>query len=96
MNSNTLPAKAMRLAHQIKDLFSSFSQALKAAWQIAKLAAGFSINITFAKDTGEVRNAHAIACGGLSTIEKGFVRFVEQLEEGRTQWRSFRIERLIV
>lgn len=85
----------MTIAHTIKNLFKSFSDALKAAWIIIKLHLGKSIEITFAKDTGELRTARAIAIGSLSTIEKGYIRFVEMIEEERTQWRSFRVERLV-
>ena len=82
------------LAHQIKATFATFGQALKAAWRIIKMKFGIATPITFAKSTGEIREAVALNCGSLSTIEKGFVRFLENIE-GRTQWRSFRIERLI-
>lgn len=91
-----MKSKVFKIAHQIKSFFSSFSEALKAAWKIGKLFFGISVNITFAKDTGEVREAKAVAVASLGTIEKGYIRFVEMLETGNTQWRSFRIERLIV
>lgn len=88
--------QVMTIAHQIKGLFNSFAEALKAAWIIVKLNMGFSVRIAFAKDTGEIREALAIATGSLSTIEKGYIRFVEQVSEGRTQWRSFKIGRIIL
>ena len=93
---NSLSSRAMTIAHQIKKNFANFSTALRAAWQIAKISAGQRTNITFAKDGGELREAIAINCGSLQTIEKGFVRFVEWISEDKTQWRSFKIERLIV
>ena len=92
-----LKSNALRLAHQIKAYFSSWSQAVKAGWILAKLNLGYAVNIQFAKkDTAEVRKASAIALGGLSSIAKGFVRFLEQVDSDRTQWRSFRISNLIL
>lgn len=88
--------RVMSMAHKIKGRFQTFSESLKAAWIIVKLSLGYYVNLTFAKDTGEIRKAQGIAMGSLSTIEKGFVRFLELLDEDRTQWRSFRIERLIL
>ncbi len=85
----------MTIAHKIKRLFTTFSDALKAAWMIVKLYLGKATKITFAKDTGELRTAKAIAIGTLSTIEKGYLRFIEMIGEGQTQWRSFRIGRLV-
>ena len=88
--------KLFNLAHFIKCNFGSFSQALKAAWKIIKLQLGKAVTITFAKSGGEVRDARAIACSSLETVfTKGFLRFVEQVPGG-TQWRSFRIERMII
>lgn len=89
--------KAFQLAHLFKSLFSTFSDALKAAWKIAKLTFGRSQEITFAKkSTGEIRKANALAIGGLSTIKDGYIRFVEKVSEEQTQWRSFRIDHMIV
>lgn len=87
--------RAMDTAHQIKAHFETFGQALKAAWMLAKLFLGRAVDLTFAKSTGELREAEAVAVGSLSTIEKGFFRFVELLENGNTQWRSCRFERMI-
>ena len=64
-------------------LASSFSFALKKAWVIIKL------------QSGEYRKATAVLTGSLDTLEKGFVKFVEMVE-GKAQWRSFRIENLLV
>ena len=86
--------KVMNTAHQIKSYFASFADALRAAWAITKLFFGQSVNLTFAKATGEVRHADAIAVGSLSTLEKGFFRFVETIDGG-TQWRSCKLERMI-
>ena len=91
-----MKSKVFKLAHLIKGLFQSFSQALKAAWKITKLSLGKKQRIVFAKEGGEVRTADAIACASLSTVEKGFVRFLEQITPDQTQWRSFRIERMIL
>ena len=81
--------QAMNIAHAIKSQFTSFRAALKAAWQIIK-----SGLITFAKETGEVRTAKIET---FTTIDrtKGFARFVEIIDGDKTQFRSFRFERLI-
>jgi hypothetical protein len=55
---------------------------------------GYPTEISFAKSTGEIRTAKVVAIGSLSTIERGFIRFVE-IVEGISQWRSFRIEKMI-
>lgn len=86
--------RVMTIAHQIKTQFDTFSDALKAAWKIAKLFAGRSVNLVFAKKDGEVREAKAIALGSIETLAKGYFRFVEQVENG-TQWRSCKLERMI-
>lgn len=88
--------RAMNIAHQIKQYFDKFGEALQAAWAIVKLFSGRKVELTFAKSTGEVREAKAIALGSLSTIEKGYFRFVELLEDETTQWRSCRFERMIL
>jgi len=89
-----LASTAMTIAHQIKDGFDCFGDALRAAWLIAKMADGRRVEFAFAKDTGEYREAVAVACGSLSTLECGFLRFVEWVSPEKTQWRSFRLERL--
>ena len=88
-------SSVMTIAHQIRNYFNTWSQALKAAWLLVKLRMGQIITIQFAKSTGEIRTAEVVAVGSFSTIEKGFIRFVELVEEG-SQWRSFRIERLLL
>ncbi|MBK8391350.1 MAG: hypothetical protein IPL23_19545 [Saprospiraceae bacterium] len=75
-------------------LAESFSIALKKAWIIMRIKLQGEITISFAKETGELRNALAISVGKLDTIEKGFVRYMENIE-GQETWRSFRIERLL-
>ena len=87
-------SKLFKLAHQIKGLFTSFGDALRASWKIMKIQMGIPTKIVFAKETGEVREAIALNMGSSSTIEKGYVRFIEQIEGG-TAWKSFRIERMI-
>jgi hypothetical protein len=87
-------SKVFKIAHQIKCFFQNFSDALKAAWKIAKLHFGKTVQLTFAKSTGEVREAKAIAMSTTATLVDGYFRFVEQIEGG-TQWRSCRLERLI-
>lgn len=92
---NSIAAKALKFAHQIKGFFSSWSDAVTMGWKIAKLFLGYPVKITFAKSCGEVRESVAIAMGSVQTFKKGFVRFLEQKGE-TTQWRSFRFERVIL
>ena len=87
--------KVMNLAHAIKVWFTDFGKALTAAWRLIKLQMGIPVQLKFAKAGGEVREANAVAISTLSTIDKGFIRFVEMLDTGRTQWRSLRLERMI-
>lgn len=89
-----LASKALTIAHQIKDQFTNWSEAVTAAWKLAKLFLGRAVTITFAKSSGEVREAKAVAIGSLKTLENGFFRFVEMVEGG-TQWRSCRLQRMI-
>lgn len=89
-------SKVFKLAHKIKGNFETFSNALKAAWRLVKMQLGYKVDITFANSDGELRDATVIAIGSMkSALEKGYVRFVEQVSAERTQWRSFRLERLI-
>jgi len=90
-----MKSKAFKIAHQVKQFFSNFSQALKAGWILAKLNLGYSVSFEFVKSTGEVRSTKAIACT-LGELDKGLVRFVESVGTDRTRWRSFRLDRLIV
>lgn len=92
---NSIYSVAMKTAHKIKSHFDTFGQALKAGWIIAKLFLGRAVSLTFAKSTGEVRNAAAVAIGSTKTLENGFFRFVELKADNTTQWRSCRLERLI-
>lgn len=89
-----MKSKVFKIAHQIKENFTTWSDALKAAWKIAKLFLGFPVRLTFVKSTGEVREANAIAMTTISTLEKGYFKFVEEIQGG-TQWRSCRLERMI-
>jgi len=59
-------------------------------WVIFKISLGKGLKIVYAKETGELSEALALQVGGLSTIEKGYVRYLEQIK-GATQWRSFKI-----
>jgi len=89
-------SQAFKVAHQIKNFFQSWSQALRAGWIIAKMYLGRKVHFEFVKEsTGEVREADAIAAGSLLTIGKGFVRFVELIDNTHSQWRSFKIQNLV-
>lgn len=96
MRNYELHKTVFQIAHIIKSVFQSFSEALKAAWKIAKMNFGRTVTIKFVKSNGEVRTATAKGTGNLETIKKGFVRFIELLSDGSTQYRSFRIEKLIL
>ena len=91
-----LKSQAFKIAHEIKSQFATWSAALKAAWQIAKLKFGIETKIEFAKADGELRTAIALNVGSLTSLKEGFVRFLELRTDGITQWRSFRLERLIL
>jgi len=90
-----IQSQAMTFAHQIKEQFPTFADALRAGWVLAKLQREQQVQITFAKQTGEIREAKAVGMGSVDTLVKGYVRFVELLENAETQWRSFRLERLV-
>ena len=84
----------MIIAHKIRTYIADWGNAQRAAWVIAKLNINIEQVIKFAKAEGEERKASAIYAT-IDTIEKGYVKFVELLESGVEQWRSFRVERLI-
>lgn len=92
-----MKSKVFTLAHAIKSNFQSFSDALKAAWKIIKLTLSRQTEIKFAKKSGEIRKALALKIINLEdTIDRGFARFIEINSDGEEQFRSFKIERLIV
>lgn len=96
----TFKRRVIQLASEIREHVNSWSEALKASWKITRMFFGMKVSFVFEKVdkvTGEMieRPATAIAIGSLKTIKKGFVRFLEEVGD-RTQWRSFRIERLIL
>lgn len=94
MKSYHLHSIAVSTAHKIKRYIKDWGKAQKAAWLIVRLNINIEQVISFAKkETGEERKANAIYAN-LDTIEKGYVRFVEILETGLEQWRSFRIANL--
>jgi hypothetical protein len=82
--------QAMKIAHGIKKMFSSFKQALKAAWNIIKTGV-----VTFAKEEGEVRTANVLAFTTIN-LEKGYAKFTELDKNGFIQYRCFRFERIIL
>ena len=94
--SKSINSTAFSIAHSIKRYFTTFAKALKAAWVIAKIYAGWPVDICFVKDCGEIRDARAVACSTIKTVNDGFLRFVEMLPTGKTQWRAFKVQRLIV
>lgn len=99
MTNSNIHSNAFKFAHAVKDFIKNWSKALRCGWLLAKLFMGSKVELTFNKvdkKTGEVteRKAVAVAAGSMKTIEKGFVRFVEEIKNG-TQWRSFRFENLV-
>jgi hypothetical protein len=90
----SMKSQALKVAHKIKGFFDTWSDALKAAWRIAKLFLGYPVELKFVKETGEIREARAIALGAIGTISKGYFRFVEQVGQ-HTAWKSCRIERML-
>lgn len=91
---NSIQSQVMSIAHEIKSFFSTFGQALKAAWKIVKLHLGIETIFAFENKEGDRREADIVSLGSLKTIEKGFIRFTEMGLDG-IQWRSFRINRLL-
>ena len=91
-----LRSKALKIAHKLQETISDWGNCQRIGWKLAKLQIGQSLDIEFVKATGELRKAKAIAVGSLSTIQKGFVRFVEYVSETQTKWRSFKLNRLVL
>jgi len=96
---SNLHSNAFKFAYQVKEYFASWGDALRTGWILAKLFLGRKVELTFNKvdkKTGEVtkRKAVAVAIGSIKTIQRGFIKFVEEVKNG-TQWRSFRFENLV-
>lgn len=76
-------------------LASNFSQALRKAWTIIKISLGFGQRISYVKqETGEIREAVALQVGGLDTLQKDFIRYMEQID-GAYKWRSFKVSMML-
>ena len=87
-------SKLFKIAHSIRTHFKTFGQALKTAWALLKISLGRITSISFEKkNTGEVRTAK-IERLFLGDVTNGAVKFIEILENGQTQIRSFRVELL--
>ena len=86
-------SKVFQIAHSTRNEYDNWSQALKGAWKIIKMHSGRPTMVEFTKDNGEKRAAEVVAIGSLKTLEKGFLRYVEETTNG-TQWRTFRLDRL--
>lgn len=88
--------KVFKTAWQIFKLnfVDTFSKAVKISWKIVKMSYGITTTIEYAKETGELRTANAIQISSLDYISKGYVKYVEEIN-GRFNWRSFRIDRVI-
>ncbi|MFK7951107.1 MAG: hypothetical protein AB8G11_26235 [Saprospiraceae bacterium] len=86
-------SKVFQIAHSTRNEYDNWSHALKAAWKITKMQSGHTTMVEFTKDNGEKRTAEVLAVGSLKTLEKGFLRYVEETTNG-TQWRTFRLDRL--
>jgi hypothetical protein len=81
----------MSFAHALKNAFSyTLSTALKLAWKIIK-----SGSIAFVKETGEMRTANVKTFFNFD-LKKGFVKFIEKLDDGAEQFRSMRFERIVL
>lgn len=90
-----MKSQVFKIAHQIKSFCSNWSDALRKAWFIVKTQINEAC-FEFAKKDGEVRQATGKTFKASETAKKGYVRFIERLQDGSTQFRSFRIERLIL
>lgn len=87
-------SKVFQIAHSTRNEYDNWSQALKAGWKIVKMQSGRTTMVEFTKDNGEKRIAEVLAIGSLKTLDQGFLRYVEQTANGKTQWRTFRLDRL--
>lgn len=88
-----MKSKVFTLAHQIKHLFNSFSDALKAAWRIVKAEFGKVVNVCYSKLDESTRYAEMVGINTISPI-KDYVRYYEIIE-GEQQTRCFKISRLL-
>ena len=93
--TTSIKSIVFQIAHTIKNRCKSFSQALRTAWIIAKMHFGKTVEFGFRKTDGEYRFATGVETGSLETLERGFVRFKELLDDGTTQWRSFKVGRVL-
>jgi hypothetical protein len=75
--------------------FASFSQSLRAAWQVSRITSGCDFRFSFwKKSTGELRDAiSAFRATRQPDLTKGIVRFWDAYVEG---WRSFDVSTLIL
>jgi hypothetical protein len=91
-----IQSKVFKIAHQIKSYFATWSETLRAAWHIVKLFLGRITSLKFAKiSTGEVRVSNAPNIS-LNSLKNGCIKFTEINEDGAIQYRSFRVETLIL
>ncbi len=93
-----MKTKVFKTAWQLFKLgfFTNFGKALMAAYKIVRIYIGKPTNISYVKvETGEIRDALAIKASSLDSIEKGFIRYVEQIGD-LFEWRSFRINHLVL
>lgn len=74
---------------------NTFAKALKLAWKLIKMNYGIPQQITYAKESGELREAKVLQISTLSTIDRGFIKYVEEIN-GAYLWRSFRIDRIAI
>lgn len=87
---------ALKLAHQIKSYFNSWKETVTVAWHIVKLFFGRITTLKFAKvSTGEVRVSKDPKIS-LKSLKNGCIKFTELNEVGVMQYRSFRVETLIL
>lgn len=79
---------AIQFSNILRQHGMTASQALKFAWKMVKANLGSPLEITFGKvSTGEVRTA--VVKSFSKPTNKGLVKFVELLPDGKTQWRAF-------
>lgn len=68
---------------------------MKIAWMISKIKFGNTVKITFTKTDGSIREAIATQIS-IDKIEKGYCKFLEKIGNNLYQYRTFKIETVIV
>lgn len=74
---------------------ATLSEALRRAWAIIKMTTGKPLNITYEMVHGGIRRATVLHVTDISTVSKGYLRYLEDIGGGVIVWRTFRITNLV-